>query len=255
MRRIFVSAIFIFTLLIRSGMSYGGEYFSCDGIDHFRTESECEQKQRANESKETNQDRMITRQDVEMWGEPSVDADGRVISKVPPEPVLRLLKDPTPENAAEYLEWGDKRIEAIQKAQAVVSALSQDRTDKAGPAVVIEDPKKIRSASFFFGPTCPYSMQQVAAVESLAKKIGYEKVTAIPTSTDVALIKEFINKTGMTLKLSVDQAVVAKNNITSVPVTIIDYAGNLIRFDGYTEDFFKPGTASQQGAQSGCSQH
>ncbi len=243
------------TLLIWSVMSYAGEYFSCDGIDHFRTESECDQTQKAKESKEQRRGQTITRQDVEMWGEPSVDADGRVISKVPPEPVLRLLKDPTPENAEEYLEWGDKRIESIRKAQAVVSALTQDRLAQGKPAVVIEDPKEIRSVSFFFGPTCPYSMQQVPIIEGLAKKIGYGKVTAFPASTDVALIKEFINKTGMNLKLSIDQTVAAKNNITSVPVTIIDYAGNLIRFDGYTEDFFRPGTASQPGAQSQCSQH
>ena len=242
-------------LLIWSVMSYAGEYFSCDGIDHFRTESECDQTQKTKESKEERRSQTITRQDVEMWGEPSVDADGRVISKVPPEPVLRLLKDPIRENAEEYLEWGDKRIEAIRKAQAAVSALTIDKNAQVRSAVVIEDPKKIRSVSFFFGPTCPYSMQQVAVIEGLARRIGFEKVTAIPTSTDVALIKEFINKTGMRLKLSIDQAVVEKNNITSVPVTIIDYAGNLIRFDGYTEDFFKPGATSQQAAQGSCSQH
>jgi len=238
----------ILAVLICS-VAYAGEYFSCDGMDYFATESACSQAKKTDTTKESAY--VVTQKDAEMWGEPSVDADGKVVSKVPPMPVTRLLNEPTAENAQEYLDWNKRRTEAIQAAQQAVASIS---CGPSTPAVVIDDPQKVRSVKFFFGPTCPYSMQQVAAVELFARKVGWSKATAIPTSTDLALIRDFIKKTGMKLKLSIDTAAVQSNNISAVPVTIVDYAGSVLRFDGYTEDFTRPGFA-QQKQQSQCNQH
>ncbi len=228
--------------------AYAGEFF-CDGMDHFKTESDCNQVQKTEKAKQSTY--AVTPKDVEMWGEPSVDADGKVVSKVPPAPVMRLLKEPTPENAQAYLDWNKQKVDAIQAAQMAVSSLDGKPNTAA---IIIDDPQKIRSVKFFFGPTCPYSMHQVPVMEQLAKKVGWSKVTSIPTSTDVSLIRDFITKTGMNLKLSLDAAPVQANNITAVPVTIIDYAGTMLRFDGYTEDFLRPGATANQQSQSQCNQ-
>ena len=57
------------------------------------------------------------------WREPVLGSDGTMQYYTPPDPVLRLLNDPTPENARSYFDWQKAKTERIIKAQEVLSAL------------------------------------------------------------------------------------------------------------------------------------
>jgi len=61
----------------------------------------------------------------ELWKEPVVSADGTVSSYTPPAALLRLLEDPTEENAIEYLQWQRRRIEKILRAQKAIARAQQ----------------------------------------------------------------------------------------------------------------------------------
>lgn len=76
-------------------------------------------------------------------------------------------------------------------------------------------------------------------IEGLAKTIGYEKIRAVTASRDTSGIIAFMKGTGLNTKVFSNADETIKNNITSVPVTIIeDAAGKNYRFDGFTGDFF-----------------
>ena len=75
-------------------------------------------------------------------------------------------------------------------------------------------------------------------IEGLAKKIGYNKVRSFTSVGDPHVLNDFIQKTGMKVKIYVAPEVLAQNGIDGVPVTIIETtAGQKIRFDGMTENF------------------
>ena len=59
------------------------------------------------------------------WHEPVLTPDGRVTFYVPPQPVLRLLQDPSPEHARQYLAWQDEKMERVLKAQEAVAAVEE----------------------------------------------------------------------------------------------------------------------------------
>ncbi|HXW68749.1 MAG TPA: hypothetical protein VEJ88_03995, partial [Dissulfurispiraceae bacterium] len=122
---------FILTaVLAYASSASAGEYF-CDGMDHFKTETDCSRNQRTERVKEPTY--TVTPKDVEMWGEPSIDAEGRVVSKVPPAPVMKLLNDPTAENAQEYLDWNKKKVQAVEAAQQAVTSLAGKANTSAMP--------------------------------------------------------------------------------------------------------------------------
>ena len=59
------------------------------------------------------------------WREPALTSDGKMTFYVPPQPVLSLLEDPTPDNARQYLAWQDERMERVLKAQEALAVLQQ----------------------------------------------------------------------------------------------------------------------------------
>jgi len=77
-------------------------------------------------------------------------------------------------------------------------------------------------------------------IEELARKIGYQKVKAITSSADIVALKEFIQKTGLRVKVSISPEMFSKDNITAVPVTIVTTKdGKKHRFDGLTPSFIQ----------------
>ncbi len=60
------------------------------------------------------------------WREPVSSADGKMIYYTPPEQILRLLNDPSPENAQGYMDWQKEKIERIVKAQEAVVRLQHE---------------------------------------------------------------------------------------------------------------------------------
>ena len=60
------------------------------------------------------------------WREPVLTSDGHITFYVPPQPVLSLLEDPTPDNARQYLAWQDEKMEHILKAQEALAAVEQE---------------------------------------------------------------------------------------------------------------------------------
>ena len=59
------------------------------------------------------------------WREPALTSDGKMTFYVPPQPVLSLLEDPTPDNARQYLAWQDEKMERVLRAQGALAALGQ----------------------------------------------------------------------------------------------------------------------------------
>lgn len=71
-------------------------------------------------------------------------------------------------------------------------------------------------------------------IEALAKKIGYKKIKAFVTTNDMDKLKQFIDKTGLRVKVYKNQAEILTNSIDAVPVTIVTMADSRqVRFDGY----------------------
>lgn len=61
------------------------------------------------------------------WREPVLTSDGRVTFYVPPQPVLDLLENPTPDHARQYLDWQNEKMERVLKAQEALAALEQKK--------------------------------------------------------------------------------------------------------------------------------
>ncbi|MCL4492044.1 MAG: conjugal transfer protein TraF [Nitrospirae bacterium] len=222
-------------------------------MDYFKYERQCIGAQRSAELKEREAEKEVFR----LWSEPAINEKGEIVSRVPPGPVSRLLMDPSEENAREYIKWNEKRLEAIDKAQAAVLRVEGERHPRKAALTM----KEVKRIHFIFGPTCPYSVSQARMIERIARTIGYERITAYPVSGDPAAIADFVRKTGMKARLA-GIAAAPEKNITAVPVTIIEtIKGQLIRFDGYTEDFNIDGMQSidqksrndVQGIQAGSS--
>jgi thiol-disulfide isomerase/thioredoxin len=218
---------------------YAGQYFSCNEMDHFSVEGKCENKKQTQNQQQSSSDIErygFTKEQIEAWAEPTVDESGKIVSKLPPLPVLRILTDPNEQTAKEYLEWNQKRIDAITNAQALIQKASSINTDQQQ----IDDTKKIKSVEFYFSPNCPYCLTQATVIESLARTIGYQKVKAYVTGYSER-VGEFVQKTGMKVKVYVDLKKIIENRIDAVPVTIIETIdGKKVRFDGYNPDFFAP---------------
>lgn len=150
-------AILLFTLSVLP-CAHAGEYFSCDDMDHFSTEGDCIQKQKevvaARQHRQEQQNESgFTKQEIEMWGEPQVDSNGHVSTKLPPLPAMRYLIDPSPENAKTYLQWNEQRMEAIQKGQSLLQAMSPELQGASNPSPQIADVSDIKMVDFFFAPT------------------------------------------------------------------------------------------------------
>jgi|GEM_PF-5658519 len=241
--------IVVVVSLLLCSSSYGGQYFPCEEMDFFSIEKSCQNsKKQAKENKQLNRKQNernsndgqqgsygFTKEQIELWAEPTVDESGKIVSKLPPLPVLKILVDPTEQAAKEYIEWNEKRMKALQNAQDLVKKASG--IDQL-PGAIIEDINKVKSVSFFFSPSCPYSERQVPALEQLAKKIGYSKFRAYVTTNDIGKVNDFVIKNKMRIKVYRDQKAVTDNKITGVPVTIVTMTdGRKLRFDGLTESF------------------
>ena len=241
----YATLILMTTALILPIHTRAGEYFQCNDMDHFAPEGSCTDSRAKtfSEAKHgSNKDNAgFTNDQIEMWAEPTVDSSGKMVSKLPPLPAMRFLSDPTPENAKTYMEWNKKRMEALEKSQNVLQAMSgqsQAQNQRIGSI------QEIKSVEFYFSPGCPYSIKQAPVVEGLAKKIGYAKVRAFTSTGDPVLLKDFISKTGLKVKIYVSPEPFSKNKIEAVPVTIIETKdGRKILFEGTTDNFIgQPGS-------------
>jgi len=149
--------ISFFILLILFTTEYplsAGQYFSCDGMDYFDVESKCAEKQKQiiqEKSKNTDNvyEQGFTKDQIELWAEPSIDSSGKITSKLPPMPVMKLLAEPSEENAKKYIEWNQKRLDAISKMEKYISQVSGNQTAEQG----IKDIKDIKEVIFYFSPT------------------------------------------------------------------------------------------------------
>lgn len=238
--KIFVLLLFVSLILPLTGNA--GQYFSCTEMDYFSIEGKCSSNehtqrklsQQQNSSSESSDigKHGFTKEEIETWAEPTVDESGKIVSKLPPLPVLKVLTNPNEQTAKEYIEWNQKRIDAIKNAQEIVKQVS-------GISIVQQeiDPKSIKSVEFYFSPSCPYCLKQAVVIENLAKTIGYQKIKGYIVSQPEK-VGEFLKKTGLKVKVYIDVKKVAENRINAVPVTIIETAdGKRERFDGYTAGF------------------
>lgn len=148
------SIIVFFCVCALNHSVWAADYFNCDNMDHFVTESACaaRQKQQAAQSGNSQTNNAgYTKEQMEMWAEPSVDGNGNVTNKLPPLPAMRFMADPSPENAQQYLQWNQKRMEAIQRASQVLGAVTGASAVADGPS--LNNLNEIKSVQFFFSPT------------------------------------------------------------------------------------------------------
>ena len=150
----YITLIIAILLLMLPGYIYAGQYFQCNDMDHFSPEGVCTNARlkKPPEAKQgnTEDNSGFTREQIEMWAEPSVDSSGRVVSKLPPLPAMRFLADPNPENAKAYMEWNQKRMESIEKSQSLLQSMSGNG---AAQSHRIDNLKEIKGVDFFFSPT------------------------------------------------------------------------------------------------------
>lgn len=131
-----------------------GEYFHCDEMDHFSPEGACANKPKAapesgrNPQGSNEEAAGFTKEQIEMWGEPSVDSSGKVVTKIPPSTVMRFLTDPSQENAQAYMEWNKKRSDALQRSQAILQGVTGVVPDQG-----ISNINDIKKVDFYFSPT------------------------------------------------------------------------------------------------------
>ena len=144
----------VISTVIASAYGYAGQYFQCNEMDHFAVEKPCKQEQtrKLPEARPgiTEENSGFTKEQIELWAEPTVDSSGKVVSKLPPLPAMRFLSDPTPENAKTYMEWNKKRLESIEKSQALIQLMSGTASPQNQK---IDNVKDIKSVYFFFSPT------------------------------------------------------------------------------------------------------
>ena len=153
-----VTLTMVILTLVLSVNSYADQYFQCNDMDHFTPEGQCSTRKappdaRPGGSQGSGEENSgYTKEQLEMWAEPSVDASGKVTSKLPPLPAMRFMADPTPENAKAYVEWNRKRMEALEKAQQVLQATAGGGAPGAQEQR-INNVRDIKSVEFFFSPT------------------------------------------------------------------------------------------------------
>lgn len=138
--------IIVFCICFWLDVTSAGQYFNCNDMDHFSIEGNCKNNRESKSGSTPGEQKTeFTKEQIEMWAEPSVDESGRVVSKLPPLPVLKALTDPSEENIKAYLEWNKKRMEAIEKASKALNQLAGQSQE-----IKIEQIKKVE---FYFSPT------------------------------------------------------------------------------------------------------
>ena len=209
-------------ILIFAQNIHAGQYF-CDEMNHFSFEKECIMKQEEKEQKNVKENETI-----ELWCEPQLDpSTGQILCRMPPKPVLDLLNNPNEENAKSYLEWNQKKIEKITKAQQVVSQITESKKQ-----ISIND---ISSVEFYFSPNCPYCIKQASVIKKLSKYIP-DKITGYLVIGDNVSLAKFLQLTGLKIKIYYFNSFVNHKNITQIPVTIIYLKNNEQKeFVGYND--------------------
>lgn len=122
-----------------------GQYFNCNDMDHFSIEGKCKNNAESKQGAMQSGGSGFTKEQIEMWAEPTVDENGKVVSKLPPLPVLKALTDPSEENIKAYLEWNEKRMKAIERASNALNQLTGQSQE-----IKIDQIKKVE---FYFSPT------------------------------------------------------------------------------------------------------
>ncbi len=115
----------------------------------------------------------------DLWIEPAISADGKTSYYKPPQVVVDFLDDPTMENGKKYIEWNQKKMAKIQKAQTVLQALAK-KMNLIPPVVSpqvqdVQLPKtkinqKGTTVIFFLLKGCPYCEKQKPLITELFKK-------------------------------------------------------------------------------------
>lgn len=114
----------------------------------------------------------------ELWIEPAMSADGKVSYYKPPQVVVDFLDDPTTENGKKYIEWNQKKLAKIQKAQTVLQELAKEMNlipptiapqvqDVPLPKTTIA--RKGTAVIFFLLKGCQYCEKQKALIMDLFK--------------------------------------------------------------------------------------
>jgi len=216
----------IFLIFFAFNNSFAGQYF-CDEMDHFSFEGECKMK----EQKKQEETKQKENEQVDLWCDPQMDpSTGQVTCKMPPKTVLDLLQNPTPENAKKYLEWNQKKMEQIVKAQQVVEQVTGDSKQEQ---ISIKD---IKEVDFYFSTTCPHCQKQAQVIKKIAKLIP-NKVVGYIVNGDAVSLAKFLQITGLKIPVYHFSSAPYKN-ITAVPLTIIVFKdGKQKEFLGFTENF------------------
>jgi len=204
--------------------SFAGQYF-CDEMDHFNFEGVCKVKEQKKQEVKQKED-----EQVELWCDPQMDpATGQITCKMPPKVVLNLLQNPTPENAKKYIEWNQKKMEQIAKAQQIVEQITGD-SQKEQISV-----KDIKEVNFYFSTSCPHCLKQAQVIKKLTKFIP-GKIVGYMVSGDAVSLAKFLQTTG--LKIPVYHfSYSSYKNISAVPLTIIILNNNKQKeFIGFTEN-------------------
>ena len=114
-----------------------------------------------------------------LWIEPVVSADGKVSYYRPPQTVIDFLENPTRETGSKYVEWSEKRIEKVQKAQGVLQTLIHEMNIAPSPEPLAKTPAPAAPGTqknqtrdyvaFFLLDGCPYCEKQKELISDLMK--------------------------------------------------------------------------------------
>lgn len=148
-----------------------------------------------------------------IWAEPVQGPDGRMRVYLPPRPVREFFDNPTPERARAYLEWNTKRLEAIDRAVAVLQQVSGQPLGgltsptagppgplasrppapaeaAPGPAAAGRRPAPARALNVLmaFATWCPYSQRQLPIMSQLAQRVPVRGLAFDSPEAEVAAL-------------------------------------------------------------------
>ncbi len=112
----FIGVIVIVAVLFRVEFVVAGNGYGLGRVEFFPRDESKENSKKDSE-------------DVFRWQEVLLDANGQTVVYDPPDKVRRLLEEPNPQNARQYLNWQKEKVERIIKAQQAVYELSHQNRE------------------------------------------------------------------------------------------------------------------------------
>lgn len=145
----------------------------------------------------------------------------------PPEPVLRVLAEPTPENVRAYLKWMRMKVALARRAAEAVQQYLRTERER-----ILTGPMRHARILFFHSPTCPHCMRMADVLAAFVRRFPTISITCITTAPRVLKEAEEFCRGTVTGRAGLQ--LFKEYHVSAVPVLFVyDSSGNFVtRVDG-----------------------